>query len=349
MKIVIDKDIPFARGLFESCADVVYLAGNAIAPDDVRDADALLVRTRTRCNAALLDGSRVRHIATATIGADHIDADWCARNGVGWSAAAGCNSSAVMQYAVRAILHLATAHGIDLRGKTLGIVGVGNIGALVAAAAERLQMRALLNDPPRADREHSTAFVSLNDIAQQADFVTIHTPLTADLPYPTVALADVEFFDSLQRRPLIINASRGETVDEDALFAALHTGKVAGAAIDVWCNEPHINRRLLDAVDLATPHIAGYSLQGKINATAMSANSIARSLNLPVVFDAASLVARAVASSNSQPMPADATFAQLVTASYDILADDRRLRNDPSAFERLRNEYAYRLEPQWSF
>lgn len=347
MLIVVDSKIPYLEGVFEPYADVRYLDPGEFTPETVRDADALVIRTRTKCGAALLERSRVSMIATATIGTDHIDARWCDRRGIRWANAAGCNAASVAQYMTSALLRVSLRRGVDLRGKTIGIVGCGNVGSKVAAAAAALGMNALLNDPPRASREGPSGFVDLETIQRESDFITLHVPLWGAEygPWRTERLADGTFFRGLKRKPFFFNASRGDVVDESALKAAIVEGCVSGAALDVWRNEPDIDRGLLSLVDFATPHIAGYSADGKANGTAMAVQAVARHFGIGPLYDF--LPAEIPAPSDpvitldpASPHPlADAVFA-----SYDVAADDAALRAAPEDFEALRGSYRVRRE-----
>ncbi len=362
MLIVADSKIPYLEGVFEPYADMRYLDPGEITPETVRDADALIVRTRTKCDAALLEHSRVRILATATIGTDHIDTDWCNLHGVVWRNAAGCNAASVAQYMTSALLRVSLRHGVDLRGKTIGIVGCGNVGTKVAAAAAALGMNVLLNDPPRVRWEKLTGFVDLETIQREADFITLHVPLWGAEygPDRTEHLADEAFFRGLKRKPFFFNASRGDVVDEPALKEAIRTGRISGAVLDVWHNEPEIDRELLSLVDFATPHIAGYSADGKANGTAMAVEAVVKDsfwinysyLALGPMRESiqqvkADILAKIPAPANSvitlepaSPHPlADAVFA-----SYDIAADDAALRAAPEDFEAQRGSYRVRRE-----
>ena len=352
MLIAADSKIPFLRGVFEPYADVRYLAPGEFTPETVRDANALVIRTRTKCGAGLLEHSRVSVIATATIGADHIDADWCERHGIVWRNAAGCNAASVAQYMTSALLRISIRHGVELRGKTLGIVGCGNVGTKVAAAASALGMNVLINDPPRESREGAAGFVPLETIQREADFVTFHVPLTPDGPYRTEHLADEAFFRGLGRKPYFFNTSRGDVVDEAALKAAIRTGRVSGAVLDVWHAEPEIDRELLSLADFATPHIAGYSADGKANGTAMAVEAVAKHLPVPGLNESIQQVRTdilakvpapekpeiAVDPSSGNPL-SDAVFV-----SYDVAKDDALLRSAPEAFEAQRGSYRVRRE-----
>ena len=277
MKIIIENHIPFIKGIFEPIANVQYLPAEAIDTDAMKDADALITRTRTRCDAALLAGSKCKFIATATIGTDHIDLDYCAKNGITVASAPGCNAPAVAQYVLTSISHIFP----KLTGKTIGIVGVGHVGSIVARWAECLGMNILLCDPPRAEAEGYDAFVSLSQIARQADIITFHTPLTKSGPHKTFHLADEAFFNSLLRKPVIINSARGPVVDNKLLLNALNTGIISHAIVDCWEGEPdNICLELVNKAFIATPHIAGYSLEGKKRATQMAAQALFDYLSL---------------------------------------------------------------------
>lgn len=230
MKIIVDDKIPFIKEAIEKIADeVVYAPGKDFTPSLVKDADALIIRTRTRCNRELLEGSKVKFIATATIGFDHIDAEYCREAGITWTNAPGCNSASVAQYLQSSLILLQTLKGINLPEVTIGIIGVGNVGSKVAKVAQELGMRVLLNDLPREDREGKQGFSSLQTLAEECDVLTFHVPLYKEGGYKTCHLADDAFFQSLKRKPVIINTSRGEIIETGALLSALDTGLVSDA------------------------------------------------------------------------------------------------------------------------
>lgn len=337
MKIVIENHIPFIKGVFEPVAEVVYLAPEEFTPETVRDADALVIRTRTRCDAALLSGSRCSMIATATIGTDHIDLGYCRRRGIEVANAPGCNAPAVAQWVFAAIEALSPKKISDL---TIGIVGVGHVGSIVESWARSLGMRVLLCDPPRAEAEGAEAFVSLGEIAREADVITFHTPLTRTGAHPTVHLLDDSLVDGLRRSPVILNAARGPITSTGALLSGLRSGKISAAGIDCWENEPGISTELLEACGVATPHIAGYSRQGKIRATAMAVDAVSRRFG----FTPAPLT-------EEVPGPAPRSI-ELDRLNYDILADTALLRAAagelPASFESLRNGYRLRPEAGYS-
>lgn len=350
MKIVIDNKIPFIRGVFEPFADVVYLPGKDTTPDVVRDADALITRTRTICNESLLKGSSVKVIATATIGYDHIDTAWCERNGIFWTNAPGCNSWSVKQYIASTLVTLAARYGLELDKMTLGVIGVGNVGSKVAEAAGILGMKVLLNDPPRARREGGDAFVGLDELLSQADIITVHVPLEKEGPDATWHLFDAARIATLRPTQILINSSRGPVVDNQALKAALLGGRLKAAVLDVWEGEPAIDTELMSMLAVATPHIAGYSADGKANGTSMSVRAVARALGIKALEDwTASGVPTPV-----QPLSfeLDCTgkttlqiLSEAVLYTYRVEEDSRLLKADPSLFEKLRGDYRIRREP----
>jgi erythronate-4-phosphate dehydrogenase len=276
MKIVADDKIPFLRGALEPFAEVVYLPGKQISQDDLKDADALLIRTRTKCTESLLEGTKIKFIGTATIGFDHIDTDYCESRKITWTNAPGCNSSSVQQYIAAALLKISSSDKFTLKDKTLGIVGVGNVGSKVEKLARCIGMNILLNDPPRARVEGSTNFHSLDTVLSESDIVTVHVPLNLTGEDFTFNLFNEEIFSKLRQGAWFINSSRGEVADTQSLKQVLLEGILKGAVIDVWENEPDIDRDLMKLALIATPHIAGYSTDGKANGTAMVVNSLAK-------------------------------------------------------------------------
>ncbi len=330
MKIIVDDKIPYIREKLAMIADeVIPLAGASIGPEDVRDADALVIRTRTRCDEKLLQGSKVRFVATATIGFDHIDVDFLHRAGIHWTNCPGCNSGSVAQYLESTLLLLSQQKGLDLQHSTLGIVGCGHVGSKVKAVAQRLGMQILVCDPPL----ENAAYVALDQIEREADVITFHVPLTLHGTYATWHLADRAFFQRLERRPYIINTSRGEVVDGDALLSALQNGRVRDAVLDVWEHEPDLNTDLLQRVFMGTPHIAGYSANGKVNADNMVIDALCNFFSLPHpgIIMPPSLPEGFV----DHGSPLD---------WYNPLTDSNQLKANPSQFEFLRNHYPLRLE-----
>ena len=340
MKIVIDDKIPYIRGVIEGFnidADVVYLPGKSISRADVKDADALIIRTRTRCNRELLEGSKVKFIATATIGYDHIDTKYCQEAGIYWTNCPGCNSESVAQYMHSVLLLLKREKGMDLKSLTLGIVGVGHVGSKVADIGRKLNMKVLLCDPPRAKREGDFSFCSIEDIIGQSDIITFHTPLVRAGKYATYHIADKTFFDNLSKKTVIINTSRGEVVDNQALLQALNDGEVVNAVIDVWENEPDISLPLLNKVYIGTPHIAGYAADGKANATRMSLEAFCKFFGINMTFHIAppSSGVNEIKAKNEE---------EALLQIYNPLNDSNKLKAEPKKFEWFRGNYPLRRQ-----
>ncbi len=348
IRIIADDKIPFLKGVFEEVADISYFPGKDITPEIVRDAQVLITRTRTQCNAGLLEGSSVRFIASATIGFDHIDTAYCRSHGITWTNAPGCNAGSVEQYIVSVLLNWAVSLELDPAGMTLGIVGAGNVGSKVARAAADIGMKVLLNDPPRARREGGQNFVALSTIMEQSDVITFHVPLNREGQDRTFHLAGETFFAGLPRKPLLINSSRGEVVDGQALARALQKGQITAACLDVWENEPGIDTGLLDLVDIATPHIAGYSMDGKANGTMMSVRAVSRFFDLgldewkPSSLPDPGNLALVIDCTGMDEME---ILSEVYLSTYDVRSDDEVLREDPGKFEYLRGHYPVRREP----
>ncbi len=329
MRIVVDKAIPFLQGILEPFADVIYLDGNAFTKEVVKEADALIIRTRTRCNSALLDGSKVQFIATATIGFDHIDLAYCHTRNIAVATSAGCNARGVLQWVAAALAILSKRDGFTPKERILGIVGVGNVGRLVKEYAESWGFRTICSDPPRQEHEH-LGFVSLEEVLQQADIVTLHTPLDNT----TKHLINSKNIALLHSGASLINASRGECVATEAT-----TRDDLTYITDVWENEPSIDPVYLKKSLVATPHIAGYSAQGKANATALAVQALARHFGLPL--------------QSWRPDEVKSIAPQLISwkdmcatiDNYcDLATESATLRNQPQQFESLRYNYHYREE-----
>ena len=348
MKIVCDNKIPFLKGALEPYAEVVYLPGKDTTAEDVRDADAIITRTRTKCCESLLKGSSVRMIATATIGFDHIDTEWCERNGIGWTNAPGCNSWSVRQYIASLLVTMARDFGFNCSDKTLGVIGVGNVGGKVAEIARTLGFKVLLNDPPRARKEGPDAFVSLDEIIRSADIITCHVPLQREGEDATWHLFDEERIAQLRPDQILINSSRGEVVDNLALKKALQAKSLKAASLDVWENEPDFDTELQELLFTGTPHIAGYSLDGKANGTWMSVQAVAEALDLPCRDWRVKEIPLPAQPVEFKLDAAGKSFQQVLTEAilytYNILDDDRRLRQSPSTFEAQRSDYPVRRE-----
>ncbi|MDR2292545.1 MAG: 4-phosphoerythronate dehydrogenase [Prevotellaceae bacterium] len=344
MKIVIDNKIPFINGLFEPFADVVYKVGAEISHADLIDADALVTRTRTVCNAKMLEKTNVKLIASATVGLDHIDVDFCSRNNIAWTNADGCNSLTVAQYVLAALLQISLKCNLKLNETTIGIIGVGNVGKKVENICRILGMNVLLCDAPRKQNENNTSFLDIDEIVENADIITLHVPLNYDGKHKTYHLFDAKMFEILKAK-ILINTSRGEIVETNALKTAVINKKIDFSVIDVWENEPKPDKNLLSFVDIATPHIAGYSLEGKAAGTMMTVHSVSKFFNFGLDNWQISLP------EVEQQIIIDCTdksvvniLQNIVKSTYNIMNDSDLLKRNADDFETLRSDYRLRRE-----
>ena len=352
LKIVADDKIPFLKGVLEPYAEVVYLPWNQISRETLKEADALLIRTRTKCTAALLKDTHIRFIGTATIGFDHIDTKFCGKHNIRWTNAPGCNSSSVQQYMASAFLKMSSEFRFNLKDKTIGIIGVGNVGSKVEKFAGIMGMKVLLNDPPRSRKEGDRNFVSLGDLLSDSDIVSVHVPLNFVGEDKTYHLFNERSFKKMKKGGWFFNSSRGEVTNTDALKKTLGSGKLSGAVIDVWENEPDIDLDLMSQAFIATPHIAGYSTDGKANGTAMIVNSLCKHFDLPprkwypenVPVPPVPEISIDCSGKSDEDIIREAVFY-----TYNISRDDINLRFSPSDFEKQRSEYPLRREfPSYS-
>lgn len=346
MNIIADKNIPYLKGVAEKLGNVTYLDGADFSHDTIKEADTLIVRTVTHFDETILRGTNVKLICSATIGYDHIDTAYCDAHNIVWKNAPGCNSGSVQQYIISSLITIASKKGFKLQDKTIGIIGVGNVGKKVAKACETLGMRILLNDPPRKRSEGNNDFVDLKDIMEGADIITFHTPLIKEGEDRTLHMANSDFFSSLKKKPIIINSARGSIVDTVAIKDALKAELISGAIIDCWENEPRIDIEYLSMVDIATPHIAGYSADGKANATRMSLESVANFYNL----DKSSII-DIQAPTPSNPIidldnykNTENRIYEAILETYNPMKDFTQLKAAPDTFKQLRNEYPLRRE-----
>lgn len=337
-KIVIDDKIPYIKETISKLTNrAVYIPGNMIGNDDIRDADALIIRTRTHCDAQLLKGSNVKFVATATIGYDHIDTNFMEQAGIKWINCPGCNASSVAQYIDAVLTLIKTEKHIDIQKQTIGIVGCGHVGKKVVEVARRKGMNILICDPPRSDAEGEKGFVSMEQIAKEADIITFHVPLTKEGRYPTYHLANETLFDNLSKRPIIINSSRGAVVDNEALLYAINYNKVKDAVIDTWENEPNISKELLKCVWIGTPHIAGYSADGKTNADNMVISALCEFFSLP---KQPAICPPEIPNADLCPKNEDERTLFL----YNPIPESNKLKLEPEKFEWFRNNYPLRRE-----
>ncbi len=353
MKIVVDENIPYGNEAFSQLGEVVTLPGRAIAKADLMDAQALMVRSITKVNADLLEGTDIQFVATATIGEDHIDKPYLKSNNIGFSSAPGCNANSVGEYIAAALLHFAEKHSMDLTQASLGIIGVGNVGKKVLAKAKALGMRCILNDPPLAGETAEPIYRPLEE-ALACDFVTTHVPLSKDGPYPTFHLADQAFFDAMGDDAIYLNSSRGAVADNQALKATLKAGKLRDCLLDVWEGEPEPDMELVDLVEIATPHIAGYSFDGKVDGTQQIYDAACRHFKINKPWDPTPLLPEPECPALSIDTPGHAGIHAAIRAVYEIMNDDKDFRglNDCPAeehavfFDQLRKNYPRRREFQ---
>jgi len=347
IRIVADDKIPFLQGILEPYAEIQYVPGKSIDREIVEHADAILIRTRTRCDEKLLQGTPVRFIATATIGHDHIDTSFCEKTGINWVNAPGCNASSVLQYMASALFNMAEAYAFRLKGLTLGIIGAGHVGSMVERFGGLLGMKVLVNDPPRERVEGPGHFVPLGKVLNESDIITLHVPLTESGPDKTLQLIGKDTADRIKPGAWLINTSRGEVVYSSFLKEALKEKRLTGAVLDVWENEPFIDPELLPSTFIATPHIAGYSLDGKAMGTAMVVRALSQHYDLPLfnwypeemTEPVNPLIRVDTRDKTSEEIIRNAAFQ-----TYRIREDDTRFRNDPSGFEQQRENYPARRE-----
>lgn len=348
MRVVADENIPYLEACFGQSAEVVALNGRTLTQSDVRDADALIVRSVTPVTRELLEGSAVRFVGSCTIGIDHVDTDYLDERGISFASAPGSNADSAAQYTLAALLAMAQRKGADLRQQTIGIVGFGNVGSRLKTLLDALGVRTLINDPFLADRG-KPGLLPLNEVLQ-ADVVSFHVPLTRGGKYPTYRMINADRLAAMNPETVLINCARGDIVDAQALQQDIqqHGRKVV---LDVWPHEPRIDELLLSSVQIGTPHIAGYSFDGKLRGTQMVYQALCEASNIPYQTPQLSL-------DNPEPIhiPHDATLdeavAMAVTHSYQILADDTALREllnedrheQGAYFDRLRKHYSVRRE-----
>ncbi|MBN1796617.1 MAG: 4-phosphoerythronate dehydrogenase [Sedimentisphaerales bacterium] len=361
MKIIADTNIPFVKECFSSLGDIELVGGREISPKTAKDADVLLVRSITKINEQLLAGSRVKFVGTATIGFEHIDMDYLNSNSIGFASAPGSNANSVAEYVIAALLEVAEKHNVELEGKTIGIVGVGNVGSKVEQKCCALGMVSILNDPPLQRQTGDEKYRPIEEL-YGCDFITMHTPLTYEGQDKTFHLADEKFFQPLKSGVVFLNTSRGGVVDTAALKKAIKNEKIKAAVLDVWENEPDIDTELLEMVDIGTPHIAGYSFDGKVAGMIMIYKALCGHFNLQPEHSAEDFLSGHktpdALSKTSITFPQAPTGREgikaVVNEIYNIKEDDKRLRailNMPlgkrcATFDKLRREYPVRREFQ---
>ncbi|MDC9612465.1 4-phosphoerythronate dehydrogenase PdxB [Xenorhabdus khoisanae] len=350
MKILVDENMPYAEQLFQQLGEVQAISGRPVPEGVLEHADAFMVRSVTKVNESLLQGSSIKFVGTATAGMDHIDQQWLAQAGIGFSAAPGCNAIAVVEYVFSALMLLADQDQFQLKDKTVGIIGVGNVGGRLADRLAALGVKTLLCDPPRADRGDEGEFWPLEKLVKEADILTFHTPLNQSGPYQTYHLADEKLLSALPDNRILINASRGEVVDNQALLSVLQSGKKLRVVLDVWEPEPNLSLPLLELIDIGTPHIAGYTLEGKARGTTQVFEAYCEFLGQPRKTELSELLPTPDFSRITlQGEVTQSILKRLMHLVYDVRRDDAPLRQvagQEGAFDQLRKHYPERRE--WS-
>lgn len=356
MNIVCASSVLFGKEAFDTLGRTISVPEAAMSRNLLEDASALIVRSKTNIDEALLEGTQIQLVGVATAGVDHMDIDYLDSRGIAWCSASGCNANSVAEYVVASLLVLSERRGRPLAGLVLGVIGVGHVGSAVAEKARALGMTVLEHDPPRQAQEPERAWTDLPMLLESADVVTLHVPLVEDGLYRTRGLADAAFFGRLRAGAWFINSCRGEVVEETELLNALDTRHMA-AVLDVWDHEPRFQRALLERVELGTPHIAGYSYEGRLNGTlqvyAFACGFFERT-SLFQVDRFAPPAPRNPIAINGDGLSDTSILRHAVRVAYDIEEDDRLLREgavvDDSArgayFIGLRRNYGMRREFQ---
>jgi len=349
MKTVVAETVLLGREAFETLGEVVVIPDRKIGPEHLKDADVLIIRSKTKVTPELLAGSSVRFVGTATAGFEHLSrlaSPGSVLPSVGWCAAPGCNADSVADYITAALLFLHTSRGVEVEGRTIGIIGAGQVGSRVAKRAEALGLRVLLNDPPRAAREGGQRFLCLEKLLAESDIVTLHVPLIQEKPWPTLKMADCRFFEKMKQGAVFINASRGKVLDSDALLHAKANGIVSHAVLDVWDPEPLIRADVLAAATIGTPHIAGHSFEGKLNGTVQVYHEACHFFETAPTWDPSPLLPAVEVPKlemDSKGKSDLEVLAEAVAAVYDI-GTDQLTTKDIERFDKLRSQYRVRRE-----
>ncbi len=355
MKIVVDENIPFAKEAFSTLGEVETSHGREITPQKVKDADVLIVRSITKVNSKLLEKSSVKFVGTATIGMDHIDVEYLKDRDIGFVSAPGSNSNSVAEYIVCALLSAANELYLNLCDLTIGIIGVGNVGSKVVKKVEALGIKVLLNDPPLLERTGDAEYRPIQELTDNCDILTFHVPLERHGNYPTHHMINEKFLRSLKKCPIIINTSRGGVMDTDAVKSALMHCGISQTILDVWENEPNIDMEILKMALIGTPHIAGYSFDGKVNGTFMIYDSLRRYLNKKAEWNPQDFLPKSncpVVKVNERNVSLEKKLHKVVSQLYNIEKDDLKLRESLSVpaekrgahFDSLRKNYPVRRE-----
>ncbi len=354
MNILCASSLALGPEMFSTLGEVRVLPEKEITAEAVRDADAVITRSKVQINRALLEGSKVNFVATATAGTDHMDIEWLEQNDIAWAAAPGSNANSVAEYVVAALLRLAVRHHLSLEGRQLAIIGVGHVGQRLAALAPALGLRLRLNDPPRFAVENLATLRPLEEILPAADIVSLHVPLTTTGPYATQHMVDSRFLASLKPGALLVSAARGEVVDEESLLLARSRSQVSRMVLDVFEREPRLSRAVAEPADIISPHIAGYSYQGRVNGTYMCYQAACRFFEKEATWQPTPIRPPGTTHIrvDARGRRTEEVLDAVVRAAYDIEADDHALRaglveDDVERgrhFQKLRAHYPERYE-----
>ncbi|CDU07542.1 4-phosphoerythronate dehydrogenase [Vibrio coralliirubri] len=349
MKILIDENMPYAEALFSQLGEVTMKSGRTLTADDLVDVDALMIRSVTKVNESLISkANKLKFVGTATAGMDHVDQELMKERGIFFTAAPGCNKVGVAEYAFSAMMVLAQQQGFSVFDKTVGIIGCGQVGSYLAKCLEGIGIKVLLNDPLKQQEGDTREFTDLETLLEQSDVITLHTPITKTGEFPTHHLINEQVLNNLRADQILINAARGPVVDNQALKARLQKADGFTAVLDVFEFEPEVDFELLPLLAFATPHVAGYGLEGKARGTTMIFNSYCEFLGTEQRAYASDLLPTA-------PVPQmkldrawdEATLHNLTQLIYDVRKDDALFRRNiatPGSFDKMRKEYWDRRE-----
>lgn len=349
MKILIDENMPYAEQLFSQLGEVVLKSGRQISADDLVDVDALMIRSVTKVNQALLEkANKLKFVGSATAGMDHVDQAFLKQKGIFFTAAPGCNKVGVAEYVFSVMMVLAQQHGFSVFDKTVGIIGAGQVGSYLEQSLKGIGINVLINDPPKQQQGDKRDFTPLNQLLEQADIITLHTPITKQGEHPTHHLIGQDVLNSLRSDQILINAARGPVVDNQALKQRLTKNDGFIAVLDVFEYEPEVDMELLPLLAFATPHVAGYGLEGKARGTTMIFNSYCQFIGSDLSASASELLPIAPVPYTKLDRAWDeATLHNLTQLVYDVRKDDALFRREihkPGAFDQMRKQYWDRRE-----
>jgi len=350
MKIICDENISFAEAAFTQFGKVELLQGRKINNAALHKADVLIVRSITRVDKSLLENTNIKFVGTATIGTDHVDINYLNKKNIKFADAAGCNSDAVAEYLFTALFRILVDKNISLKNKSIGIIGAGNIGSRVVKLAKAVGLEIIMNDPPLQRKTGSNRFSSLAETLQ-ADIITFHVPLTKDGKDKTIHLLDEKKIKSMKDGIILINASRGPVIDNTAL-SSLIDRKRLNVVLDVWEHEPEVNITLLNQTLIASPHIAGYSLEGKVNGTYLIYKNFCDFLGEAPTWQPTLAIPENSLIEAEENKSDEETLDFIFSKVYQIRRDDKKMRHlneldaklRPSYFDLMRKEYPYRRE-----